>query len=46
MPFEMTGRSGAAHIGGVLSVAVIVAVLYCNILKYKINDVTGLIGTI
>jgi transketolase len=35
---EMTGRSGAAHIGGVLSVADIVAVLYCNILKYKIND--------
>lgn len=35
---EMTGKTGASHIGGVLSVADIVAVLYCNILKYKIDD--------
>lgn len=35
---EMTGKSGASHIGGVLSVTDIVSVLYCDILKYKVDD--------
>lgn len=35
---EMTHLSGGSHIGAILSVADIVAVLYSNILKYDVNN--------
>ena len=35
---EMTHLSGGSHIGAILSVADIVAVLYSNVLKYRADD--------
>lgn len=35
---EMTEKSGASHIGAVLSVADIIAVLYAEVLRYNIDD--------
>lgn len=35
---EMTHRSGAGHIGSVLSVVDIVAVLYAEILRYRVDE--------
>lgn len=35
---EMTHLSGGSHIGAIMSVADIVAVLYTDVLKFKVND--------
>ena len=35
---EMTHLSGGSHIGAVLSVADIVAVLYADVMKYKVSE--------
>lgn len=35
---EMTHLSGGSHIGSVLSVADIIAILYTDVLKYKVDD--------